>query len=227
MSSMHLESLKDAYTLPRIAAALAWKHGCFSATIPPQLKGIDGKWEDYETIVSEDWSSLAQFCDEAHCMPKGIMSKHDMETRFPSEMWYKCPTGSIFVYTQSLPLSLTLLESGEISIRVEGGDLVPEILPGSVNIERIKHVNNQDSKVVFNVIALSVRPLFTGYAPEDENVWYDSEGAKLGGWSGDPIKVELMIIATENGFSQRVGLAAVLLRAWINQRPQFNTFHLV
>lgn len=78
-------------------------------------------------------------------MPKGIMSKQDMEARFPPEIWHKYTTESILVHTQSLPVNMTHLdESDEISISIQEGELVPDIVLDSVSIEQIEHACKQN-----------------------------------------------------------------------------------
>ncbi|KAI9926335.1 hypothetical protein AWENTII_007112 [Aspergillus wentii] len=222
---LHLGYRSKEYVLARLAAVLAWKSGCFSGCLPTILD-IDGTWEDYEKLVSSNWRSLAQLCDEAHCMPNGTMSEQDVEARFPFEMWSKCPVGSIFVYTQSLHLDLILMEN-DTRLHVKAGELVPNLVLGSVNMERIKRARHQSPQAVFDVLALSIRPSFLEDGANDEDNWYDSTGTELCYLHPDPIVVELMVVETENGISRRVALAWTFLKPWIRERPRFHTFHLV
>ncbi|GKZ26625.1 hypothetical protein AbraCBS73388_002874 [Aspergillus brasiliensis] len=226
----------------RLAVVIAWRCGCFSGSLPSILH-TQATWTEYEKIVS-NWKSLAQLCDEAHGMPGGNMSEADMAVRFPMSIRQECPPpppppppGSIFVYTQSLnvnPLKLSLKREhyhrDQYAIE-HGDDFMAQVIPGSLNLERINHVRQQNPDSVFHLLSLSIlpddciRPL--GPVLKDEDFWYDSAGTKLRGIVHRPFEIELMLVETENGMSRRVGLAWAYLKHWVDQKPQFGTFHLV
>ncbi|RAK90920.1 HET-domain-containing protein [Aspergillus costaricaensis CBS 115574] len=200
------EDMKE-FILARLAVVMAWKRGCFSGALP-KILNTTTTWKEYENIVGQ-WRSLAQLCDEAHGMPRGSMSKQDMDARFPLSMRQDCPFGSIFVYTQSLDLNPLKMSAKH----------------------RINHAHQRETAVQFNLLALSVTPHnrmdVACVAPEKGDFWYDSAGEGLCDTTPESFGVELMIVETENGISRRVGLAWAILKHWINQNPQFRTFHLV
>lgn len=217
----------------RLAVVIAWRWGCFSGALPSILN-TESTWQEYENIVGR-WRSLAQLCDEAHGMPQGNMSEEEIDARFPLKMHQDCPPGSIFVYTQSLhinPLKLSLKRwsFNKETFVIEGGDFVAQAIPGSINMERINHVRQQNPHSLFHLLALSVTPhdnmnsMVVGH--EDKDFWYDSAGQSL--YEFVPfLEVELMLVETEHDVSRRVGLARAYLKHWINQDPQFRAFHLV
>ncbi|GKZ68501.1 hypothetical protein AnigIFM50267_003210 [Aspergillus niger] len=243
---------------------VAWRSGCFSGPLPTELlgkafarvqnqpktgQGLNGseifrqasilnseaKWGKHVDIPRK-WRSFAQLCNEAHGMPRGIMSEQDMNARFPPDMRHECPPGSIFAYTQSLDLNQLILSTrrgrfGRKVIVIEFGDFVPEIIPGAINLERINHVRQNSPNSLFTLLALSItedkHSMTRSGPPKEEVSWYDSAGEILGDGTPQPIEIELMLVETENGVSRRVGLAWAYLKSWINQNPQFRTFHLV
>lgn len=222
----------------RLAFLVAWKCGCFSGSLPNTFN-TSATWKGYGRVVS-NWRSLAQLCDEAHGMPWGNMTEQDMEARFPSNMRQTCPPGSIFVYTQSLyfhPLKLNLkhhIYGGprkKDAFFIEVGDFVAQIVPKSIKMERFNHARQQNPDALFGLLALSVTPHknrnSVNLRPQDEAFWNDSAGNSLRDIMPYPLQIELMLVETENGISRRVGLAWAYLKHWVNQNPQFRTFHLV
>ncbi|RAH53990.1 hypothetical protein BO85DRAFT_471635 [Aspergillus piperis CBS 112811] len=195
------------------------------------------------------WKSHAQLCEEAHGMLGNDMREQDMNARFPSYMRQACSSGSILVYTQSL--NLNQLRLGKKSQRyyeeevfvIEAGDFVAEVITGSLNMERINLVQQKDPNSQFTLLALSVThndgdmSSMCMPAIPREYVWWDCSARRKmldnidGPSSIDdiyrPLRIELMLVETENGVSRRVGLAWAYLKSWIDQGPQFRTFHLV
>ncbi|PYH67777.1 HET domain-containing protein [Aspergillus vadensis CBS 113365] len=231
------ESLNDKYLTDqcRLLIAIAWKCGCFSGSLPKGLNTTN-TWEECNNIVLER-RPLAQLSDEAHGMPWGKMSDQDLEARFPLIMRQECPPGSIFVYTQSLnlnPFKLSLKKHRwwkEDILVIAGANFVAPVIPGSINLERINRVRQRSPNSLFMLIALSVttceRTEIAGMEKNNHEHWYDSAGKSLSSTFQWPLEVELMLVATENGVSRRVGLATAYLRHWVNQNPRFRTFHLV
>lgn len=243
MIKMQCQRRSREFMRLRLAVLMAWRCGCFSGTLP-EILNTTTTWKEYENIASQ-WRSLGQLCDEAHGMPWGKMSEQDQEMRFPLSMRQDSPPGSIFVYTQSVslnPLKLSLKNGyfEEDRLVIEVDDFVAQVNPGSINLERVNHVRQQNLNSQFELLALSVthkdlmRPWRFEIKEEeeellkDEDYWYDSAGEPLGGLiSGVPFQIELMLVETENGVSRRVGLAWAFLKHWINRNPQHRTFHLV
>ncbi|KAJ6101771.1 hypothetical protein N7486_004198 [Penicillium sp. IBT 16267x] len=227
------------YLFPRLSVMLAWKHGCFSGPLPDELN-TNATWE-YEELMFSKWKSLAQLCDEAHGMPRGVMSEAEMEAKFPREMRQGCPPGSILVYTKSLDLSSLVLNfkrrksqsEDELPIRVNG--FVAWMIPGSINTQQI-NVRQQNPNVSFNLLALSVIPSDPKWPDSlggnEEHWWSDSAGVVLEDKSfpqirPEPFQIELMVVETENGISRRVALAWASLKPWIKQKTRACTFRLV
>ncbi|KAJ6103834.1 hypothetical protein N7486_004056 [Penicillium sp. IBT 16267x] len=228
------------YLFPRLAVMLAWKYGCFSGPLPDKLN-TNATWEEYEELMFSKWKSLAQLCDEAHGMPRGVMSEADMEAKFPREMRQGCPPGSILVYTQSLDLSSLALNfkrrksQGEDELQIEVNGFVAWMIPGSINTQQI-NVRQQNPNVSFNLLALSVIPSDPkwpdSFGGNEEHWWSDSAGVVLEDKSfiqfrPEPFQVELMVVETENGLSRRVALAWASLKPWIKQKPRARAFRLV
>ncbi|XRM43458.1 hypothetical protein ABZX51_006633 [Aspergillus tubingensis] len=213
----------------RLLVVIAWKCGCFSGSLP-SIINTRATREEYESIACK-WKSLAQLYDEARGMPE-----QNMDARFPLTMRQECPPGSIFVYTQSL--NLNLFELGPKKHRrlpnkdilvIEVGDFAAQVIPESINLKRINHVRQRDHKSFFHLLALSVTSI--NFMAEVRNKYRES-GYDLAKQSAYDkffysLNIELMLVETEDGISRRVGLARAYFRHWINQNPQFRSFHLV
>ncbi|RDK42512.1 HET-domain-containing protein [Aspergillus phoenicis ATCC 13157] len=219
----------------RLGVVMAWRCGCFSGFLPGILN-TPFTWGEYK-VFARKWRTLGHLCDEAHGMSQGSMSEQDIEARFPSNMRQGCPPGSIFVYTQSLnlnPLQLSLKKDMSLQkdiLAIEVGDFFALVIDGSINIERINHVRQHNPESCFSLLAISLSEPWDSETehlkPRTEDFWYDSAGVPLGQNPHDPHAIDLMLVETENGISRRAGLARGYLKRWIDQNPQFQTFHLV
>ncbi|RDH20760.1 hypothetical protein M747DRAFT_331218 [Aspergillus niger ATCC 13496] len=219
----------------RLGVVMAWRCGCFSGSLPGILN-TPFTWGEYK-VFARKWRTLGHLCDEAHGMSQGSMSEQDIEARFPSNMRQGCPPGSIFVYTQSLnlnPLQLSLKKDMSLQkdiLAIEVGDFLALVIDGSINIERINHVRQHNPESCFSLLAISLSEPWDSETehlkPRTEDFWYDSAGVPLGQNPHDPHAIDLMLVETENGISRRAGLARGYLKRWIDQNPQFQTFHLV
>ncbi|EHA25902.1 hypothetical protein ASPNIDRAFT_43685 [Aspergillus niger ATCC 1015] len=219
----------------RLGVVMAWRCGCFSGSLPGILN-TPFTWGEYK-VFARKWRTLGHLCDEAHGMSQGSMSEQDIEARFPSNMRQGCPPGSIFVYTQSLnlnPLQLSLKKDMSLQkdiLAIEVGDFLALVIDGSINIERINHVRQHNPESCFSLLAISLSEPWDSETehlkPRTEDFWYDFAGVPLGQNPHDPHAIELMLVETENGISRRAGLARGYLKRWIDQNPQFQTFHLV
>ncbi|GKZ96270.1 hypothetical protein AnigIFM59636_010514 [Aspergillus niger] len=219
----------------RLGVVMAWRCGCFSGSLPGILN-TPFTWGEYK-VFARKWRTLGHLCDEAHGMSQGSMSEQDIEARFPSNMRQGCPPGSIFVYTQSLnlnPLQLSLKKDMSLQkdiLAIEVGDFRALVIDGSINIERINHVRQHNPESCFSLLAISLSEPWDSETehlkPRTEDFWYDSAGVPLGQNPHDPHAIDLMLVETENGISRRAGLARGYLNRWIDQNPQFQTFHLV
>ncbi|GKZ99227.1 hypothetical protein AnigIFM60653_003433 [Aspergillus niger] len=225
--------LRDLRT--RLGVVMAWRCGCFSGSLPGILN-TPFTWGEYK-VIARKWRTLGHLCNEAHGMPQGNMSEQDIEARFPSNMRQGCPPGSIFVYTQSLnlnPLQLSLKKDRSLQkdiLAIEVGDFLALVIGGSINIERINHVRQHNPESCFSLLAISLSEPWVSKTgnlePRNEDFWYDSAGVSLSQITHGPHSIELMLVETENGISRRAGLARGYLKRWIDQNPQFQTFHLV
>ncbi|PYI07089.1 HET-domain-containing protein [Aspergillus sclerotiicarbonarius CBS 121057] len=227
--------------LARLAVLMAWKGGCFPGKLPRKLKA--STWGKYDMFIRQRWQSLACMCDEAQCMPGGLLSASDQEARFPLHIQRACLDGCILAYTQSQRLELKLSKNLGISLELHNahGDMIAWSQGYYINREKLCSTPHWNNGAKFDVLALSM-PYHVGHVGRFEPAgkygrnaanWHDikweSIFTKVDDMPGPHIKVpmiNLMVVETKDGISRRVALGQVALKIWIESKPKFQTFIL-
>ena len=221
-----------------LAIITAWKEGCYPSQPPPELCA-SASWDESLKIVSSKWTSSSTLALEA--LGIGTHPSHDPAQATICDgldMKVASQPGRVIAYSQALPLHVVppTGANGYFCLRSETAN-VAFVAPHTADEQRLR-----DGPQTLDVFALSLVYAcaedlehsdfrMSGFMDDPTMLrWPDGKGSPLRGDS--PIGIEsdftfivnLMVVATRDGVSTRVGLARTFLRTWVQARPRFQRF---
>ncbi|PLB39993.1 HET domain-containing protein [Aspergillus candidus] len=221
-----------------LAIITAWKEGCYPTRPPPELCA-SASWDESLKIVSSKWTTLPTLALDA--LGIGTHPPYDpARTTICDGLDMKVASqpGRVIAYSQALPVHVVppTGSNGYFCLRSETTNIA-FVAPRTADKQQLRNGPQALDVFALSLVYACVEDLEhsdfrTSGFMDDPNVlrWPDGKGKPLRGDS--PIGIEsdftfivnLMVVASRDGVSTRVGLARTFLRTWVQAGPRFQRF---